>query len=80
MKKAVSAGVCTLFMAGIWVAGCKKETIDPRTWEPVTFSVPAGWPQPYYSFAGNPLTYEGFTLGRKMFYDVRFSRDNTVMI
>lgn len=46
---------------------------------PLKFVVPAGWPQPATNiFASNPLTEEGFTLGRKLFYDTRLSIDNTV--
>lgn len=78
MKKVISVGLCFLFMACVWVVGCKKDTIDPRTWQPVTFTVPEGWPAPAYTFANNTLNYDGFVLGRKLFYDVRLSRDTTV--
>ena len=37
--------------------------------------IPAGFPEPVYRFAGNPLTDEGFELGRKLFYDGRLSVD-----
>lgn len=39
------------------------------------FKVPPGWPQPVYDFKQNPVTEEGFQLGRKLFYDGRLSRD-----
>lgn len=40
------------------------------------FTIPAGWPQPPTNiFAGNPLTEEGFQLGRKLFYDGKLSKD-----
>lgn len=78
MKKALVVAVIALLVSSIWIAGCKKDTIDPSTWEPVSFSVPYGWPEPVYTFANNTLTSEGFTLGRKLFYDVRLSRDNTI--
>jgi cytochrome c peroxidase len=38
--------------------------------------VPAGFPQPAYRFEDNPLSQEGFELGRKLFYDGRLSIDN----
>jgi len=38
--------------------------------------IPAGFPQPVYSFRDNPLSEEGFELGRKLFYDGRLSIDN----
>ncbi len=42
---------------------------------PLQFTVPKGWPQPVYDFKNNPLTQEGFQLGRKLFYDGRLSSD-----
>lgn len=44
----------------------------------ITFGVPPGFPQPVYSFQNNPLTQEGFELGRKLFYDPILSRDSTI--
>ena len=38
--------------------------------------IPEGFPGPDNAFAGNPLTKEGFELGRKLFYDGRLSVDN----
>ncbi len=39
--------------------------------------IPKGWPRPTINiFANNPLTEEGFQLGRKLFYDARLSRDS----
>ena len=38
--------------------------------------IPKGWPKPSTNiFAKNPLTEEGFQLGRKLFYDGRLSKD-----
>lgn len=38
--------------------------------------IPKGWPKPTTNiFATNPLTEEGFQLGRKLFYDGRLSKD-----
>lgn len=44
----------------------------------ISFAVPDGWPTPYYRFVNNQLTNAGFILGRKLFYEVKLSRDNTV--
>ena len=44
----------------------------------IYFEVPKGWPKPHYDFKENPLTEEGFQLGRKLFYDPILSRDNTI--
>ena len=42
---------------------------------PIPFVVPAGWPKPVYNFLDNPVTKEGFELGRTLFYDGRLSKD-----
>ena len=45
---------------------------------PIYFEVPEGWPKPHYDFKNNPVSEEGFQLGRKLFYDPILSRDNTI--
>jgi cytochrome c peroxidase len=45
---------------------------------PMPFVVPEGWEKPTYDFSKNPLTKEGFELGRHLFYDPILSRDNTI--
>jgi len=45
---------------------------------PIYFEVPKNWQKPVYDFSKNPLTEEGFELGRKLFYDPILSRDNTI--
>jgi cytochrome c peroxidase len=42
------------------------------------FTYPEYWPKPVYDFETNPITEDGFQLGRTLFYDVRLSRDNTI--
>jgi len=36
------------------------------------------WPEPIYNFEQNPISEEGFQLGRKLFYDPMLSRDHTI--
>ncbi|XZF13200.1 cytochrome-c peroxidase [Chitinophagaceae bacterium MMS25-I14] len=43
----------------------------------VNFVVPKGWPEPVYDFSKNPLTEDGFKLGRKLFFDPALSRDSS---
>ena len=50
-------------------------THDPQ---PIEFKVPEGWPAPNNLFTENPLTEEGFQLGRKIFYDPNLSSDGMV--
>jgi cytochrome c peroxidase len=45
---------------------------------PMPFIIPEGWGKPTYDFSKNPLTKEGFELGRHLFYDPILSRDNTI--
>ena len=45
---------------------------------PLILELPDKWPTPVYTFATNPLTEEGFQLGRKLFYDPNLSRDQTI--
>ena len=44
----------------------------------IEFNIPKKWPKPVYDFKKNPLTQEGFELGRKLFYDPILSRDKTI--
>ena len=61
-------------MGTLLINACKKTGGNSGP-HPLTFTVPAGFPQPQYTFANNPLTEEGFELGRKLFYDGRLSKD-----
>ena len=56
------------------VGSCKKHDIVHIATS-LQQVIPGGFPQPVYRFEDNPLTEEGFQLGRKLFYDGRLSRD-----
>lgn len=45
---------------------------------PTPFVKPINFPAPAYDFTANPLTVEGFELGRKLFYDGRLSKDGSI--
>lgn len=64
-------------LSAIVISGAGWVTVDNRYFKPkpVKFIVPKGWPQPVYDFSKNPLTEEGFALGRKLFYDGQLSKD-----
>lgn len=64
----------------ICVAAASWITIDTRYSRPtpVKFVIPKGWPQPAYDFSKNPLTEEGITLGKKLFYDETLSKDGSI--
>lgn len=68
-----------LFLLGIFTAtllSCKKETLPEL--ETIEFQHPNHFPAPVYDFSNNPVTREGFELGRMLFYDTRLSSSNTV--
>ncbi len=44
----------------------------------VVFTIPKGWPAPSYDFSQNPLTEAGIALGKKLFYEVQLSKNNTI--
>lgn len=56
------------------VLACSKEMIDRFA----GFQQPANFPEPVYNIAGNEVTKEAFELGRKLFYEPRLSRNNTI--
>ncbi len=63
------------------VASCVKENDPPEVVPEDTtykFVKPSNFPVPTYDFANNPVTKEGFLLGRKIFYDRQLSSDGTI--
>lgn len=44
----------------------------------VRFEVPANFPKPVYDFKDNPVTPNGFKLGRILFYDPLLSKDKSI--
>lgn len=68
-----------LILLGFTVAAlftsCKKDETDAKTYE---VFLPSNFPAPEYDLSQNPVTKEGFELGRKLFYDPIMSRDSTI--
>jgi cytochrome c peroxidase len=71
----ISTLVC-IVLGAVTVESCRKTNSDsaPAT-TPMAFSVPAGFPAPVYDFNANPVTKEGFELGKRLFYDGKLSKD-----
>lgn len=57
------------------ICACNKDVAE-KMFE--GFQIPANFPQPVYHFNTNPVTKEGFELGRKLFYDPVLSANNTI--
>lgn len=76
MRKQLFTITCMVALAAIAVQvnSCKKSDSHSGP-TPMTFQVPAGFPAPSYDFTNNPVTKEGFELGRKLFYDGILSKD-----
>jgi cytochrome c peroxidase len=70
-------GTLTFIVGVWWLISCKN---DPprRPIEQSLFRQPASFGQPLYNFSQNPVTKEGFELGRKLFYDPILSVDSSL--
>lgn len=66
----------TAFLIFLSLGMCALALVDPK--QEVDFFVPQGWPKPHYNFENNPVSNEGFELGRSLFYDPILSKDSTV--
>ncbi len=68
------------FSIAVWMMeACKKTDRNnavPAT--PLGITVPPGFPPIGDAYLNNPITQEGFDLGRKLFYDGRLSRDGFI--
>ncbi|GAB2828376.1 cytochrome-c peroxidase [Ferruginibacter profundus] len=61
--------------AFLFIGAAKKDN-DPYKPTYLKLEIPKGWPKPAKDiFANNPLTEQGFQLGKKLFYDGRLSKD-----
>ena len=58
-----------------FMGSCRKEQ-STKGLTLLKQAIPESFPDPVYRFEDNPLTKEGFELGRKLFYDPRLSVDN----
>ena len=68
--------IVMIIAASIITNSCRKSSFKrshPTT--PLTFTVPDGFPEPVYDFTANPITEEGFALGRKLFHDHILSKN-----
>lgn len=66
----------TLILAFI-ISACNKDenVADTPQYQPF---LPSNFPTPTYDLAANPVTKEGFELGRSLFYDPILSGDSTI--
>ncbi len=76
MKQAfIIVFICMFITACTFMNSCSKKNDADHKTTSLSFTIPAGFPEPQYKFEGNPLTNEGFELGKKLFYDGKLSKD-----
>lgn len=64
------------YTALIWGSiACKDTDTTPQQ---ALFEVPKNFPKPVYDVSKNPVTQEGFELGKALFYDGQLSRDGSI--
>lgn len=57
---------------------CTKEVEPPTATDRYEFRIPKHFPEPTYTLDNNPVTKEGFELGKALFYDPALSRDGSI--
>lgn len=69
-----------MFILLCFVMACRVDSkFDPVIdKEDISLKWPDYFPAPLYDFSENPITQEGFLLGKKLFYDPILSSDNTI--
>lgn len=73
-NKSVILVVIVFACAGSIMFSCNKSDATRRkNTTPVNFTIPPGFPATVYDFDENPVTEEGFALGRKLFHDHQLS-------
>ncbi len=72
-KILISASLFAVLLA----FACQPEDPQPDRVD-IRFEIPANFPPPVYDLSKNPVTQEGFELGRALFYDGILSRDGTI--
>ena len=78
MQKCIITFLLLFIFLGAWTVQSFKTPFQKNKQHhptPLGFTIPKGWPQPHYDFKNNPLTQQGFELGRKLFYDGKLSKD-----
>lgn len=74
-KNIVILLIGVVILTSVFTNSCKHVNDVAHQSTPLSFTIPAGFPEPTYKFESNPLTKEGFELGRKLFYDGLLSKD-----
>jgi len=74
MKKILIIVILSTFI----FLSCSKDDSEGYIPKPLNFAVPSNFPDMSYNLETNPLTEEGFELGKKLFYDGKLSANNAI--
>lgn len=72
----VMIGIVALSL--VIVSGCKQTTVVDPTDDEYSLKIPSNFPDPVFTFEKNPITKEGFELGRLLFFEPRLSSTGTI--
>lgn len=75
-----SVTTITTLICSLLFVSCGSENNNPETVteDKIEFYVPSNFPAPLYNLSKNPVTKDGFILGRTLFYDGILSRDGSI--
>lgn len=77
MIKIIKTGLLLLFFLSF--ISCSDEVMEPLEKDEVyNLTFPSYFPEMTFDISGNPVTKNGVELGRKLFYEGRLSRNNTI--
>lgn len=77
MIKILKTGLLILFVLNF--VSCSDEVMEPLEKDEVyNLTFPSYFPEMTFDTSGNPVTKNGVELGRKLFYEGRLSRNNTI--
>ncbi|MEZ4779505.1 MAG: cytochrome c peroxidase [Flavobacteriaceae bacterium] len=68
-----------LFCIVVTILGCNKDDeVAKYAPVPLTVTIPSNFPAIQYNLNNNPVTQEGFELGKKLFYEGRLSANDAI--
>lgn len=74
-----SKAFAILFVLNSLFSSCSEEVIEPiQKDELYNLEKPNGFPDITFDITGNPVTINGVALGKKLFYEGKLSRNNTI--
>ncbi|SEM56718.1 cytochrome c peroxidase [Chryseobacterium taichungense] len=80
IRRLKKCGRVGIFMLSLLTStACSDEVMEPlEKNEAYPLEKPAGFPEMTFDVTGNPITINGVALGKKLFYEGKLSRNNTI--